>query len=281
MSNPVQKTVFGFLKATRIPNLLIIAGTQMATAFFLLNEKVIDVRFLLLVFSTVMIAAAGYIINDYYDQKVDMINRPKSVVVGIEFSRRPALLTHVFISAMGILLGFWVDTLVGFIHIFSSSLLWYYSNYLKRLPLIGNMSIGLLSGMSILIVLVFFHSVHEIAFIYALFAFLMVFIREVLKDIEDVKGDEAFGIQTIPVIWGIRGAKIIIYLVVISGSALLLYLLISYQNLILRYYFLGLTPLFIWFIYRLIKADTMKQFRRLHLFCDTIVFTGLLSLLFH
>lgn len=228
-----------------------------------------------------MIAAAGYIINDYYDQKIDMVNRPKKVIVGVELSRRPALLAHGSISILGIILGFWIDPYVGLVHVFSSSLLWYYSNYLRRLPLIGNVSISLLSGLSIMIVLVFFRSAHQIAFIYALFAFLMVLIREVLKDIEDVKGDEAFGVQTVPVIWGIRGAKVIIYLVVISGSALLLYLLFTYQNIILRYYFLGLTPLFIWFIYMLIHADTRKQFRRLHLFCDTIVFSGLLSLLFH
>lgn len=253
----------------------------MATAFSLLNKDVLEFRFLLLVISTMMIAAAGYIINDYYDQKIDMVNRPKRVIIGVDFSRRPALLAHVMISVLGILLGFWIDPLVGIVHIFSTSLLWYYSNYLRRLPLVGNMSISLLSGMSILIVLVFFNSTHEIAFIYALFAFLMVLIREVLKDIEDVKGDEAFGVQTVPVIWGIRGAKVIIYLVVLSGGSLLLYLLISHQNLILRFYFLGLTPLFIWFIYMLIRADTKKHFRRLHLFCDAIVFTGLLSLLFH
>ncbi len=228
-----------------------------------------------------MIAAAGYIINDYYDQKIDMVNRPEKVVIGIELRRRPALMAHVLISVFGILLGFWVDPLVGLVHIFSSSLLWYYSNYLRRLPLVGNMSISLLSGVSILIVLVFFHSADKIAFIYALFAFLIVLIREVLKDIEDVKGDEAFGVQTVPVIWGIRGAKIIIYLVVLSGGILLLYLLISLHNQILRYYFMGITPLFIWFIYMLVQADTKKQFRRLHLFCDAIVFSGLLSLLFH
>lgn len=273
--------VFGVLKASRIPNLLILGGTQIATAIFLLDQEILEPRFLLLITSTLMIAAAGYIINDYYDQKIDMINRPKRVVVGVELRRRPALLVHAIISILGILIGFWVDPLVGLVHIFSASLLWYYSNYLRRLPLIGNMSISLLSGMSILIILVFFHSQHEIAFIYALFAFLMVLIREILKDIEDVKGDEAFGVQTVPVIWGIRGAKVIIYMVVTSGGALLLYLLISHENLILRYYFIGLTPLFIWFIYMLIKADTRKHFRRLHLFCDTIVFTGLFSLLFH
>lgn len=273
--------VFGFLKASRIPNLLIIGGTQMATASYLLQQDILDTRFLILVVSTVMIAAAGYIINDYYDQKIDMINRPKRVVVGIELSRRPALLAHVMISTFGILLGFWVNPLIGLIHLFSSSLLWYYSNYLRRLPLIGNMSISILSGLSIIIVLVFFRIAHEIAFIYALFACLMVLIREVLKDIKDVQGDEAFGVQTVPVIWGIRGAKFLIYLVFVSGGALLLYLLITYQNIILRFYFLGLTPLFIWFIYKLIQADTMKLFRRLLLFCDIILFSGLLSLLFH
>ena len=275
MSNPVQKLLFGFLKASRIPNLLIIGGTQLATAYFLLDQPVLDLRLLMLVISTMMIAAGGYIINDYYDQKIDMVNRPEKVVIGVDVRRRPALLAHGVSSIAGILLGLWVSLSVGLVHIFSASLLWYYSNYLRRLPLVGNMAISLLSGLSILIVLVYYRSIHQIAFIYAFFAFLMVLIREVLKDIEDVRGDSAFGVVTVPVIWGIRGAKVIIYLVVLSGSALLVYFLIIQHNQILRFYFLGLSPLFLWFLYSLARADTQKEYHRLHLFCDTIVFSGL------
>lgn len=281
MSNPVQKLLFGFLKASRIPNLLIIGGTQLATAYFLLDQPVLDLRLLMLVISTMMIAAGGYIINDYYDQKIDMVNRPEKVVIGVDVRRRPALLAHGVSSIAGILLGLWVSLSVGLVHIFSASLLWYYSNYLRRLPLVGNMAISLLSGLSILIVLVYYRSIHQIAFIYAFFAFLMVLIREVLKDIEDVRGDSAFGVVTVPVIWGIRGAKVIIYLVVLSGSALLVYFLIIQHNQILRFYFLGLSPLFLWFLYSLARADTQKEYHRLHLFCDTIVFSGLFSILFH
>ena len=281
MSNPVQKLLFGFLKASRIPNLLIIGGTQLATAYFLLDQPVLDLRLLMLVISTMMIAAGGYIINDYYDQKIDMVNRPEKVVIGVDVRRRPALLAHGVSSIAGILLGLWVSLSVGLVHIFSASLLWYYSNYLRRLPLVGNMAISLLSGLSILIVLVYYRSIHQIAFIYAFFAFLMVLIREVLKDIEDVRGDSAFGVVTVPVIWGIRGAKVIIYLVVLSGSALLVYFLIIQHNQILRFYFLGLSPLFLWFLYSLARADTQKEYHRLHLFRDTIVFSGLFSILFH
>lgn len=281
MSNPVQKLFFGFLKASRIPNLLIIGSTQIATAYFLLDKDLQDLGLILVVISTMMIAAGGYIINDYYDQKIDMVNRPEKVVIGVELRRRPALFVHVVVSFLGIALGTWVSLSVGLVHLFSAALLWYYSNYLRRLPLVGNMAISLLSGLSILLILIFYRSTHEIAFIYAFFAFIIVLIREVLKDIEGVRGDATFGVMTVPVIWGIRGAKIIIFLVVFSGSALLIYFLIIQHNQILRYYFLGISPLFLWFIYSLAKADTQKDYRRLHMFCDTIVFSGVLSILFH
>ena len=280
-NNWVHKYFFGFLKASRIPNLIIIGSTQTATAYCLLDQSVLDIKFFMLVISTMMIAGAGYIINDYYDQKIDMVNRPEKVVIGIEIRRRPALLAHVIISISGILIGIWVSLIVGLVHLFSASLLWYYSNYLRRLPLVGNMTISLLSGLSILLVLLYFRSAHQIAFIYTFFAFMIVLIREVLKDIEGVEGDAAFGVVTVPLIWGIRGAKVIIHLVVFLGSSLLIYFLWTHDNTILRYYFMGLTPLFFWFIYMLIQADTKLEFQRLQLFCDTIILSGLVSMLFH
>ncbi|MEM9326848.1 MAG: geranylgeranylglycerol-phosphate geranylgeranyltransferase [Bacteroidota bacterium] len=279
MTPPLIRNFIGYVKASRIPNLLIIVATQVLTAKFLLHEVIwFDLDFFLVVISTAMIAAGGYLINDYYDQKIDMVNRPQKVVVGTEISRRPALLSHTLTNLAAVAIGFWVDVWVGLIHIFSSFLLWYYSNHLRRLPLVGNLSIGLLSAMTFLILLVFYRADEPIVFFYALFGFLMVVIREVIKDIQDVKGEAAFGCVTVPVIWGIRGAKTLIIAILIAGSALLVNFLLLQSNWPLRLYFLALAPFFLWFLYKLTKADTNREFRTLNKFCSYIIFTGLISL---
>lgn len=271
----------GFLKVSRVPNLGIIGLTQLSTAFFLLDKKVLDPNLLLIVASTMMIAASGYIINDYYDQKIDMINRPDRVIVGIAFNRRFALIFHSAINLLAIGIGLWVDIAVGLAHFFSGFLLWYYSVHLRRLPLIGNLIIAMLTGLTLIILLLYFRQSSGLVFTYALFAFLMVLIREIIKDIQDVKGESAFGCISVPVIWGIRGAKFLIYLIVFAGSALLVQFLTSEMNRVLQIYFLLLSPIFLWFTYRLYRADTHDDFTFLHRFCNAIIFTGIISIPFN
>ena len=279
--NRFLQNIGGFISASRVPNQLIIAFTQIITGLILLEhsqEDVLSIRFIALILSTQMIAAGGYIINDYYDQKIDMINRPDKVIVGVHFNRRMALLSHLLLNLTAILIGFWIDSLIGLIHVFSSFVLWIYSNQLRRLPLIGNLAISSLSGLTFLIVSVFFRQESNLVMIYALFAFTITLIREVIKDIEDVKGEAAYGCETLPVIWGIRGAKIAIYLISISGIGLLI-LFLSYTRIFgLLIYFTVLGPFFIWFVFQLYRADTRKQFSLLHRACNLIILSGLCSI---
>lgn len=273
----------GFLKASRIPNLIVIASTQYLVAIFLIKVELsilYDFRFFLLVASTLMIAAAGYIINDYYDQKIDMINRPDKVVVGIIFKRRLALISHSALNLSGILIGFYLDVFIGAIHIFSSFILWFYSNHLRRIPFLGNLVIATMTGLALVIVNVYFRTYSPLTILYAFFAGTITMIREIIKDIEDVKGESAFGCVTVPVIWGIRGAKFVIYGITLVGIFLLLTFLIKYENQILWIYFVSLTPFFIWFLFKLINADRQSEFKFLHQFCNWIIFSGLISILF-
>ncbi|MFY0600349.1 MAG: geranylgeranylglycerol-phosphate geranylgeranyltransferase [Cyclobacteriaceae bacterium] len=275
----------GFLIASRIPNLLIIGSTQYLTAIFLVSDFqgkrqiLTSSDFLFLVASTLAIAAGGYIINDYYDQKVDMINRPNKVVVGTLFRRRLAMAAHFFLTFAGIMLGFIVKIEVGLVHLFSSFFLWYYSNYLQRLPVIGNLVVAFMSGLALLLVPIFLGRNEPIVYIYAIFAMCVILVREVIKDIEDVKGDATFGFHSVPVVWGVRGAKFFIYLVIIGSGFFLLSFLVVIDNWLVRYYFMALLPLFVWFIFRLAKADRKSEFERLRNFTNIIIFTGLISML--
>jgi len=275
------RDVTGFLIASRIPNLLIIAYTQFATAKFLMGmdvQGILDINFLLMLLSTGMIGAGGYIINDYFDQKIDMINRPHQVVVGPDLRRRLALFAHVSLSLGGIIIGFFVDPMIGAIHIFSAGALFTYSGGIKRVLLLSTLTISFLTILTILLVMVFYRELNILALIYSLFGCAVVFIRETLKDIISSKGEQAFGVQSVPIVWGLRGAKLIIYLVCLAGISLLTIYLLSVPNWTVRMFFGALLPLMLWFIYKLVQADRLQDFRKLKMFIDVIIIGGLVSM---
>ena len=285
MKRLIRYDFVGFLIASRIPNLLIIGATQYLTAFFLVSEypqklnQLTSKGFFMMVVSTVMIAAGGYIINDYYDQKIDMVNRPDKVVIGVLMRRRLALLAHFVLTVGAIALGFYLNPKIGVVHIFSSFFLWYYSNQLRRITIIGNVVIAFLTGLTLLMVCIYLARNEVLVYIYASFAMAITLIREVLKDMEDVKGDSKFGIESLPVIFGIRGAKAFIYLAIGISGAFLISFLITIDIWLVRYYFMALLPIFIWFIYKLIYADRQKDYQSLIRFTDLIIISGLISMI--
>jgi len=134
-----------FLRLTRFWNLFIIGMAQYFAAVFLIDIQLLfDWQLLVLASSTAIIAGGGYIINDYYDIKIDLINKPDRVVIGKGIGRRHALLFHSVLSFSGVALGFLLGWRLGLIHIFSSFILWWYSNSLKRQPFVGNFMVALL-----------------------------------------------------------------------------------------------------------------------------------------
>jgi len=269
------------LKLTRFGNLVIIALAQYFTAGFLIAMHTLnDAKLFLLSMSTICIAAGGYIINDYYDVKIDYINKPDRVVIGKSITRRYAILFHIVLSALGVLLGFYLSWKIAAVNILSVFLLWLYSNNLKRLPFVGNLTVAFLTGLSIFIVDLFYRTHNPLVIIYALFAFFMTLIREVIKDIEDLKGDNSFGCKTLPIVWGIRKTKILIYILLIVFGATVVVLNQLYKALPFKYHVIFLfIPLF-WLFYRLIIADMKKDFTRLSIYCKVIMLLGILSMAF-
>jgi len=275
----IRDLVASLLKLTRFGNLIIIGLAQYFTAGFLVGVHTLDdIRLFLLSTSTVLIAAAGYVINDYYDVKIDYINKPERVVIGKSITRRYAILFHGALSGLGILLGLYVSWRIAALNIVSVFLLWFYSNNLKRLPFVGNFTVALLTGLSIWIVDVLYRTGSSLIVIYAVFAFFITLVREIIKDMEDLKGDDTFGCRTLPIIWGIRRTKLVIYFVLSLFSITVLVLNHFYKVLPLEYYFIFLfIPLF-WMVYRLIRADTKRDFTILSAFCKVIMLLGILSM---
>jgi 4-hydroxybenzoate polyprenyltransferase len=269
------------LKLTRFGNLIIIALTQYFTAGFLIAMHTLnDFKLFLLAISTMSIAAGGYIINDYYDVKIDYINKPDRVVIGKNITRRYAILFHVLLSTLGIALGTYLSWGIGVVNAVSVFLLWLYSNNLKRLPFIGNVTVAFLTGLSVIVVDLFYRTDNSLVIIYALFAFFITLVREVIKDMEDLKGDNSFGCKTLPIIWGIRKTKILLYIIVVAFAGIVVILNQLYRALPFKYHLIFLFVPLLWLLYRLIRADMKKDFTRLSIFCKVIMMLGILSMAF-
>lgn len=305
-----MRLIAAFLKLVRLPNLIFIALTQVLFQFCIYHPLYKDHipahdsrNFTLLVLASLFIAAAGYIINDYFDINIDEVNKPEKMVIDKVIRRRWAIAWHFILSAAGIL--FTIIALPVFQkwylilgNIFCVALLWFYSTTFKRNLLIGNIVISLLTAWTILII--FFSKVSpanafdlayqsqakffKITFLYAGFAFIITLIREAIKDIEDMPGDARYGCKTMPIVWGVNTAKVyiavwIIILIAILAIVQVYVLQFRWWWAIVYCFLLILIPLAVIFL-QLFNASAIKDYHQLSNKTKFVVFTGILSMIF-
>ncbi len=292
------------LRLIRFPNLLIIALTMYLTRYCLLIEfdgqaikfvaltfTLNNVGFALLVLSTLFIAAAGYIINDYCDTKIDAINKPERLIIGVTVSRRKAMMAHTILSAMGVLIGFWLayeihHLIYGWINVITVGLLWSYSNTFKKNFLIGNLVIALLSGLIPFVVAMFEPNVYKELYYFIIaysgFAFLVSLMREIIKDLEDIEGDIAEGCRTLPIVLGVNKTKTIIIAlvaIVIAGVGYVIRMpFFSGNKTFLLYCVFTLQIPLLVMIYLVVKATTKRRYYMLSTFTKIIMLMGVLSM---
>jgi 4-hydroxybenzoate polyprenyltransferase len=261
-----------------------------------------DWQYGLLVLSTVLIAAAGYVINNIYDVATDSINKPNDVVIGKGISETAGYNIYIVLNITGVSIGFYLSNIImrpGFATLFIliASLLYFYSTSLKQIMVLGNFIVALLLAFSVLIIGVFdlfpattvenraqMASLFSILTDYALFAFMINFIREIIKDIEDVNGDYNQGMNTLPIAIGNnRAAKIALGLAVIPFILTLLYIdkyFVENNLLIVTIYAFAfvLAPL-LYFIVKIFTAKSQKDFHHLSTVLKLILLFGILSIL--
>jgi len=299
-----------FLKMIRLPNLLFIALTQSLFQFCIyypLYDGDIPptdiVSFILLVLASLFIAAAGYIINDYFDINIDEVNKPEKMIVDKVISRRWAIAWHFILSITGILLTMlalpvfdkWY-LVVG--NVFCVILLWFYSTTFKRKLLIGNIVISLLTAWTILFIFFSkvsvsdaFEAAHpgqpkffRFAFLYAGFAFIISLIREAVKDIEDMPGDARYGCRTMPIVWGANVTKVYIavwMIILISMLAIVQVYILQFQWWWAVVYCILMIILPLLFIFlKLFKASSIQEYHKLSSWTKLVMLTGILSMIF-
>lgn len=291
-----MKKAIAFLQLIRINNLIIMFLTQILSYYFLspniTSYHLLEPRFISLCIATVFVAAGGYIINDYLDIKLDLINKPQKVVVGQIISRRWTMFWHFILNGIALVLGLYVGIKVTIAIACAAFLLWVYSVSFKRQFLLGNILVSVLSSFVIVINYVYDTSL-DLALIvsYSIFAFVLTLMREIIKDAEDIRGDGKFDCKTVPIVLGIRKTKSILfylnltfilslftYTTLYASSFPFIYP-ISRGGFLFYMIFLVMLPLGI-MSYRIRIADTTSDFSRLSSLAKIIMVTGMFSMIF-
>jgi 4-hydroxybenzoate polyprenyltransferase len=310
-----------FLSLIRWPNLLIIVLTMVLMRYAIIEPvlgKIMVVLnsgtgeavpmalkfpwydFVILVLATLLITAGGYVINDYFDIKTDLINRGE-VIVGTKIPRRHAMMWHNILNIAGVLAGFYISWKSGFfwlgvLFLIVSGLLYFYSASYKRQFLIGNIVVSILTAMVPMLVVLYewpalyrYYSVNAVnpphlgVIFYwvggfAVFAFLTTLARELIKDIEDFEGDMAYGRNTVPVVIGTTAARIVsISLVIIIIAALyVVWYSFLFDKITLVYASVFLTLPLLLIIYQLIAGKTKKQLHIASRLMKVVMIMGIL-----
>lgn len=310
-----------FLKLIRWPNLCIVIFTMLLMRYSILEPVLSRMTvslvnmpgtisgmslqfpltdFILLVVATVLITAAGYVINDYFDIKTDLINRGK-VLVGTTIPRRHAMMWHNVLNITGVSIGFYVSWRTGYfwmgvLFLLVSGMLYFYSASYKRQFLIGNLIVGVLTAMVPMLVVLFeapalyrYYTLNalqlpDLSIIFywvggfALFAFLTTLAREIIKDIEDFEGDVAYGRNTVPVVIGILTTKIVSACLILVTLALLYLVWFFFINdtITLIYISVAVAAPLLFVIYLLIISRSRRQLHSASRIMKIVMLTGIL-----
>lgn len=306
-----MKQIIAFFRLVRWPNLLFIFITQALFMYCVifpiyheagLHPFLAGTNFFLLTLSSVLIAAAGYIINDYFDLNIDLINKPEKLIVDRIISRRWTIILHLLLSVAGIAIGFYLDFttriwFVGISNLVCAGMLFFYSISLKRKFLAGNILISLLTAWVILVIpwcenkhLFGQHNnlqtdkILRVSFLYAGFAFIISLIREVIKDMEDVEGDRKLGCTTLPIVWGTSAARIFTATWCILLIAVILIIQVYMVHLqwwlAIVYFLLFVIAPLGQSIKLLYRANASADYHRLSTLIKRIMMAGILSLIF-
>jgi 4-hydroxybenzoate polyprenyltransferase len=295
------------LKLIRWKNLLMIALIQVLIKYALFQPFSVDVTlngfgFSLLVIATLCIAAAGNIINDIYDIDTDLINKPEKVIVGKSISEPKAFNLFLVLTIIGVFIGFYLSNLIGktgfaAIFIFTSALLYLYSSSFKQTILVGNIIVSVLVAMSIIIIGLFDLlpvitsqnqqtqlTMFKILLDYALFAFMINLLREIIKDIEDIKGDTKAGMRTLPIVIGKnRATKVLFALSFVPLIAVVYYVItILYkQQIAVGYFLLFVIAPLLYFTIKIFSAKKQNELHHLSNVLKLVMLFGVLSLLLY
>jgi len=279
-SRLTRMKVLSMFSVVRGYNIPIIALAQYLSAIFILAPEeraldvILDLNLFFIVLASSLTIASGYIINNFYDAQKDLINRPKKSMLDRLVSQATKLRVYFLLNFIVFLLAWLVSWRAAVFFSAYIFLIWFYSHKLKRYPLIGNLTAAFLAVLPFFGILMYFKNFYQVIFAHATFLFLLILTRELIKDLENLKGDIVADYRTIPVMFGERTAKAVImgltFLTVIPVFLLIEVYDVGYMDI----YFYGGMIVIICFLSLLWKAETQKNYVRLHNILKFLIVTG-------
>jgi 4-hydroxybenzoate polyprenyltransferase len=270
-------SLFSVVRGYNIP--VVVLAQYLASIFILAPERraldvILDWRLLIIVFVSTLTIASGYIINNFYDAQKDLINRPNKTMLDRLVSQKTKLQVYFTLNFMATTLAFiisWRAALFFASYIF---LIWYYSHKLKKFPIIGNLTASMLAILPFFGTLLYFKNFYQVIFAHAVFLTLLILIREMIKDLENLKGDMANNYQTIPVRFGEKISKQVITFLTIFTIAPVYVLIEIYDVGYMDIYFYISLMVLIFFLLKLWKSETQKDYIKLHNILKSIIVAG-------
>jgi len=280
----LTKTVSLF-SVVRGYNIWVVALAQYLSSIFILaiNKRALDVlldwRLFLIVSASSLTIASGYIINNFYDTKKDLINRPRKAMLDRLVSQGTKLKVYFSINLFVVFLASFISWKA--ILFFSSFIfiIWYYSHKLKKYPIIGNLTAAFLAVLPFFGVLMYYKNFYDVIFAHATFLYLLILLREFVKDLENIEGDLVADYKTIPVLYGEVAAKYTITVLIILTIIPVYFLIDVYDVGYMDVYFYISYMFLLFFLLKLWKSKTKKEFLKLHFLLKVIIVSGVFCII--
>jgi len=276
---------FSMFSVVRGYNILIIVIAQYLASIYIfasdipLKKVLFDINLLVLVLASAAVIAAGYIINNFYDSEKDLINRPNKSMLDKLISQNTKLSFYFVLNFSAVILASYVSFKPVLFFSFYIFAIWLYSHKLKKMPIVGNIVSAILTLAPFFVIFVYYYNFESVIFVHATFLFLIVAIRELTKDLENIKGDLTLNYRTIPIVYGEKTSKKMITFLVISTLFPIYFLITKFQIGHMYIYFYLCVALLIIYLILLWKSNTKTHYLWLHNILKLILVAGVFSIL--
>lgn len=278
--------ILGAFYVVRIHNIFLLLLAQYLTSIFILSGSeswkiIFDKNLFLVILCSTICIISGFIINDYYDTKKDSINTPIKFKLGESINDKTKLFLYFFLNLLVVLVSSLISmrAIVFFsIYIF---FIWFYSHKLRKLVFIGNLFYSILTITPFFAILLYFKKIEFIIIAYALFLFFILLLKDIVKDMKNIKGDFSANHKTIPVVFGESFAKTLVSLLSLINIFLVLNLFLNFNSGFMYFYYFLALAVMVYFMFKLYSSKSTVQYLSLHNLLRFLITAGVFSIVLH
>jgi 4-hydroxybenzoate polyprenyltransferase len=277
--------IISIFSVVRGYNIGLVVLAQYLTSVFILAhetpmlEVLLDPSLFVLVFSTVAAIASGYIINNFYDQEKDLINRPQKSILDHMVSQKTKLSLYFVINVLALLFSCFISLRAGLFFAGYMFFIWLYSHKIKKQPVLGNLTSALLSITPFFAILLYFKNYNLLIFVFGFYLFLILAIRELVKDLENIKGDLTLNYKTVPVVYGEKATKLMMSIFITLNCFVSVLLVFYFELRLMHSFFIGATVYLILLLFMIWNAQRQQDYNRIHNFLKLLILAGVFSIL--